>query len=69
MSVEQQVATGRGTAGVDRASHAHAVALVDGDGVQSQRFTVAHTATELQQMVQRLRCLSSTGIENVLLCR
>jgi Transposase len=55
MSVEQQVATGRVTAGVDWASHAHAVALVDGDGVQSQRFTVAHTATELQQMVQRLR--------------
>ena len=55
MSVEQQVATGRVTAGVDWASHAHAVALVDGDGVQSQRFTVAHTATELQQMAQRLR--------------
>ncbi len=55
MSVEQQVATGRVTAGVDWASHAHAVALVDGDGVQGQRFTVAHTATELQQMVQRLR--------------
>jgi transposase len=43
------------TAGIDWASAEHAVAVVDGGGVQLQRFTVAHTTPGLRDLVRRLR--------------
>ncbi|WP_353952153.1 transposase [Knoellia sp. S7-12] len=42
------------TAGIDWASTEHAVAVVDGGGVQLQRFTIAHTAPGLRDLVRRL---------------
>ena len=42
------------TAGIDWASTDHAVAVVDPGGVQVQRFTIAHTAPGLRQLVRRL---------------
>ncbi len=43
------------TAGIDWASAEHAVAVVDGRGVQRQRFTVAHTTPGLRDLVRRVR--------------
>ncbi len=43
------------TAGIDWASTEHAVAVVDPGGIQLERFTVAHTAPGLRQLVARLR--------------
>jgi transposase len=42
------------TAGIDWASTDHAVAVVDPDGNQVERFTVAHTAPGLRQLTRRL---------------
>ena len=39
------------TAGIDWASADHAVAIVDDRGVQLERFTIAHTAPGLRQLV------------------
>ena len=43
------------TAGIDWASTEHAVAVVDGGGVQLDRFTIAHTTPGLRELVRRLR--------------
>ncbi len=45
----------RSTAGIDWASTEHAVAVVDPGGIQLERFSVAHTAPGLRQLVARLR--------------
>jgi transposase len=42
-------------AGVDWAREDHAVALVDATGGLVERFTVAHTAAGLRELVSRLR--------------
>jgi transposase len=42
------------TAGIDWASTDHAVSVVDHDGIQVERFTVAHTAPGLRQLTRRL---------------
>jgi hypothetical protein len=55
VSVEQQHGVGRVCAGIDWASADHAVAVVDADGVQCDRFAVAHTASDLRRLVTRLR--------------
>lgn len=44
----------RPTAGVDWAKDDHAVAVVDTDGEQIARFTVAHDRTGLRELVRRL---------------
>ena len=54
MSVEQQHGVGRVCAGLDWASADHEVAVVDADGVQCDRFAVAHTASDLRRLVTRL---------------
>ncbi|MDT5092242.1 MAG: hypothetical protein QOH60_1605 [Mycobacterium sp.] len=55
MSVEQEHHVGRVTAGIDWASADHAVAIVDADGVQCDRFSVEHRAADLRRLVNRLR--------------
>ncbi len=66
MSVEQEQqsgrATGRFTAGIDWASDDHAVVIVDETGTRVDRFSVAHRATELRRLVNRLR---SAGVHEV----
>ena len=42
------------TAGIDWSSTEHAVAVVDGHGVQLQRFTITHTTPGLRDLVRRL---------------
>ena len=42
------------TAGIDWSSTEHAVAVVDGRGVQMQRFTITHTTPGLRDLVRRL---------------
>ncbi|MQA14217.1 MAG: transposase, partial [Pseudonocardiaceae bacterium] len=41
----------RPTAGVDWASEDHAVAVVDHDGEQTHRFSVAHDAAGLRTLI------------------
>jgi transposase len=55
MSVEQQNRSGRVRAGIDWASTDHAVAVVDDDGLQIDRFTVEHRAGDLHRLTTRLR--------------
>lgn len=59
MSVIQDVHGGPGaerlTAGIDWASADHAVAIVGSDGVERDRFTIAHRAPDLRRMVRRLK--------------
>lgn len=43
------------TAGVDWASTAHAVAVVDSRGEQLERFTITHTTAGLRELVARVR--------------
>ncbi len=65
MSVEQEQIlekTSRVTAGIDWASAEHAISVVDGEGRQQDRFTVAHTGTGLRQLVRRLQ---RTGVSEV----
>ncbi|MGQ0482097.1 MAG: IS110 family transposase [Pseudonocardia sp.] len=54
MSVTDVPTPPRPTAGVDWASEDHAVSLVDHDGEQTARFSVAHNAAGLRTLVQRL---------------
>src|SRR3954468_17407216 len=49
------------TAGVDWASADHAVAVVDGHGVQQDRFTITHTVAGLRHLVARLRGAGVVG--------
>ena len=42
------------TAGIDWSSTEHTVAVVDGRGVQLQRFTITHTTPGLRDFVRRL---------------
>jgi transposase len=53
---------GRCTAGIDWASEDHTVSIVDGQGVEVDRFTVEHTAAGLRQLIGRLR---RTGVAEV----
>ena len=46
---------GRPTAGIDWASEDHAVSIVDGHGVEIERFTIEHTAAGLRRLTGRLR--------------
>jgi hypothetical protein len=62
MSVEQLNRSGRVRAGIDWASTDHAVAVVDDDGVQIDRFTAEHRAGDLRRLTTRLR---RTGVSEV----
>jgi transposase len=65
MSVEHEVAVVEGprvTAGIDWASTAHEVAVVDTRGVQRDRFSITHTRAGLRQLVRRLE---HSGVEDV----
>lgn len=55
MSVAPEQDQYRPTAGVDWARDDHAVAIVGRDGVQRERFGVAHTEAGLRALVHRLR--------------
>jgi transposase len=55
MSVEQLKGSGRVRAGIDWASADHAVAVVDDNGLQVDRFTVEHRAGDLRRLTARLR--------------
>jgi transposase len=55
-------ALGEPTAGIDWASDEHAVAVVNADGVQHLRATVAHTKSGLNQLV---RILARAGVREV----
>jgi hypothetical protein len=61
MSVTDSTPVKPPTAGVDWASDEHAVAIVDADGVQLDRFSVAHTAKGLLGLVRRLRRARGSG--------
>jgi hypothetical protein len=50
------------TAGIDWASADHAVAVADERGVQRDRFTVAHTASGLRRLLQRLHRAGVGGV-------
>jgi len=54
MSVSQTEATSPATAGIDWANDDHAIALVGPQGVEQQRFSVAHTNKGLCELVRRL---------------
>ena len=57
MSVTENDDQGRDrlTAGLDWASEDHAVSVVDGHGIERERFTVEHTAAGLRRLIGRLR--------------
>jgi transposase len=65
MSVTDRAGAKPPTAGVDWASEDHAVAVVDADGEQLDRFTVTHSVKGLRGMVRRLTRAGVTrvGIE------
>jgi hypothetical protein len=65
LSVTDIPTTARSTAGVDWASADHAVAIVDPDGEQTGRFSVAHDKAGLRTMVGRLAAAGvvEVGIE------
>ncbi len=52
----------RPTAGIDWASADHSVAVVDADGLQRDRFVVAHTASALRRLVDRLHRAGVGGV-------
>jgi transposase len=62
MSVTDIPTTARPTGGVDWATDDHAVAIVDSDGEQTGRFSVAHDKAGLRTMVGRL---SAAGVIEV----
>ncbi|MBP2370416.1 IS110 family transposase [Pseudonocardia parietis] len=65
MSVTDAPESPRPTAGVDWASTDHAAAVVDPDGEQIARFSIAHDAAGLRTLVRRLLTaqVSAVGIE------
>ncbi|MGH3627348.1 MAG: IS110 family transposase [Sciscionella sp.] len=65
MSVTDPTPPARPTAGVDWAQDDHAVAVVDPDGEQTDRFPVAHNAAGLRTLVRKLLTADVTevGIE------
>lgn len=67
MSVDQEPARARVTAGVDWAKEEHAVCVVDAEGGVSGQFTIGHDAPGLRSMVRRLLSAGVTqvGIERV----
>jgi transposase len=54
MSVLHDPSRPRPTGGIDWASDEHAIAIVGSDGDQLDRFTVAHTASDLRRLCHRL---------------
>ena len=66
MSVAENAGPGRAsdrpTAGVDWASEGHAISIVDGQGVELERFAVEHTAAGIARLLARLR---RAGVEEV----
>jgi len=62
MSVLHDPPRPRPTAGIDWASDNHAVAGVNSDGAQLDRFNVAHTATGLGQLCRRLKRAGVTEV-------
>jgi hypothetical protein len=58
---EHESRHGRCHAGVDWSWDTHAVCVVDQDGQVVARFTVAHSAAGLGQLVSRLRRLQVGG--------
>lgn len=65
MSVTQHLDGRPPTGGVDWSKDDHAVSVVDSDGQQRLRFTVAHTAAGLREMTRRLlrAGVAEVGIE------
>lgn len=53
-TAESRPAAGRPTAGIDWTSIDHAIAIVESDGMQRDRFAVAHGAVDLRRLVTRL---------------
>jgi transposase len=65
LSVTDPTQPPRPTAGVDWSSTDHAVAIVDPDGEQTGRFSIAHNASGLRSMVTKLLAagVDEVGIE------
>jgi transposase len=65
VSVTQPAAAARATAGVDWAKDDHAVAVVNGEGEATHRFSISHDAAGMRAMVRRLLSagVAEVGIE------